>query len=268
MVAKFGVLCLWHVLQLSGVVYGFGAFFATQNHCHHHQQQQQQQQHPRPPPRRKQRHAVSLSSSSSSDAAAGDSSSYMVTGFNTLEELDTLVQLARRAIPDRPDGIVVVVKYSSFQRDDCQATEAEYDRAARTNPASLFLRCWEDDPQAAVLLQQVDVRTWPTIDVFYQGSRVARLEGPPVCSHDLDAVLNRYQVLNSTLDLFSEQATPTTDRNDARSTQTTPPRTTARFLPASEGNTAPSVVAAPGDDPAPQSFEDTFENWLPNIEDE
>ena len=188
----------------------------------------------------------------------------MVTGFNTLEELDTMVQLARRAIPERPDGIVVVVKYSSLQRDDCQATEAEYDRAARTHPASLFLRCWEEDPQAALLLQQVDVRTWPTIDLFYQGNRVARLEGPPVCSHDLDAVLNRYQVLNSTLDLFSEQATPT-DRN-ARSTPT-PPRTTARFLPASEGNPAPSVVAAPGD-PAPQSFEDTFENWLPNIEDE
>jgi len=44
----------------------------------------------------------------------------------------------------------------------------------------------------------------PTTDVFYQGNRVARIEGPDL--GELGRVLDMYQFMNSDLDLFSEEA--------------------------------------------------------------
>ena len=91
----------------------------------------------------------------------GESSgSYMVKELSMIEELENIVQLASQPIPERPDGIVVVVKYSSASRDECCATEAEYERFARNNPATIFMRCMEEYENAHLLLEQVDVRTW------------------------------------------------------------------------------------------------------------
>ena len=91
----------------------------------------------------------------------GESSgSFMVKELSLIEELEQIVQLASLPIPERPDGIVVVVKYSSVNRDECRATEAEYERFARNNPASIFMRCMEEYENAHLLLEQVDVRSW------------------------------------------------------------------------------------------------------------
>ena len=71
----------------------------------------------------------------------GESSgSSMVREFTLYEELEEIVKLASQSIPERPDGIVVVVKYSSANREECRSTEAEYERFARENPATVFLR--------------------------------------------------------------------------------------------------------------------------------
>ena len=91
----------------------------------------------------------------------GESSgSYMVKELSLIEELENIVQLASQPIPERPDGIVVVVKYSSANRQECRATEAEYERFARNNPASIFMRCMEEYEGAHLLLEQVDIRSW------------------------------------------------------------------------------------------------------------
>ncbi|MGK3746867.1 MAG: hypothetical protein ACI90V_013730 [Bacillariaceae sp.] len=91
----------------------------------------------------------------------GESSgSYLVKEFNEIEELENIVKLASQSIPERPDGIVVVAKYSSVTREECRATEAEYERFARANPASLFLRCMEEYENSDLLFGQVDVITW------------------------------------------------------------------------------------------------------------
>jgi len=91
----------------------------------------------------------------------GESSgSYMVKELSMIEELENIVELASQPLPERPDGIVVVVKYSSASRDECRATEAEYERFARNNPASIFMRCMEEYENAHLLLEQVDVRSW------------------------------------------------------------------------------------------------------------
>jgi hypothetical protein len=91
----------------------------------------------------------------------GESSgSYMVKELSMIEELENIVELASQPLPERPDGIVVVVKYSSASRDECRATEAEYERFARNNPASIFMRCMEEYENSHLLLEQVDVRSW------------------------------------------------------------------------------------------------------------
>eukprot|EP00751_Fragilariopsis_kerguelensis_P029465 CAMPEP_0170928414 /NCGR_PEP_ID=MMETSP0735-20130129/14124_1 /TAXON_ID=186038 /ORGANISM="Fragilariopsis kerguelensis, Strain L26-C5" /LENGTH=255 /DNA_ID=CAMNT_0011329199 /DNA_START=83 /DNA_END=850 /DNA_ORIENTATION=+ len=196
------------------------------------------------------------------------SSSYVIKEFNAIEELENIVQLASQPIPERPDGIVVVAKYSSVDREECRATEGEYERFANSNPASLFLRCMEEFDDSHLLLQQVDVRTWPTIDVFYKGNRVARMEGPDL--QELEKVLNMYQFMNTDLDLFSEDANQKRKlqwgdgkaKNMART-----PRTTNRFVPAYDWNSDKSFFDEQGDK-AQQSFEDTFGSWLPNIDDD
>mmetsp|Transcript_13413 Transcript_13413/g.37746 ORF Transcript_13413/g.37746 Transcript_13413/m.37746 type:complete len:226 (-) Transcript_13413:1509-2186(-) len=88
------------------------------------------------------------------------SGSYMVKELSLIEELEQIVQLASQPIPERPDGIVVVVKYSSASRAECRATEAEYERFARGNPATIFMRCMEEFEDAHLLLEQVNVRSW------------------------------------------------------------------------------------------------------------
>lgn len=108
----------------------------------------------------------------------------------------------------------------------------------------------------------------PTIDIFYQGNRVARMEGPDL--QELEKVLNMYQFQNTELDLFSE------DANQKRKLQwgdgkakdmTRTPRTTNRFVPAYDWNTNKGFFDEQGDK-AQQSFEDAFESWIPNIEDD
>lgn len=220
------------------------------------------------PNHRLQRQTLFMVGDAQGDYYGESSGSYMVKELSLIEELENIVQLASQPIPERPDGIVVVVKYSSANRQECRATEAEYERFARNNPASIFMRCMEEYEGAHLLLEQVDIRSWPTTDIFYQGNRVARVEGPDL--GELERILDMYQFMNSDLDLFSE------DANQKRKLQwgdgkakdmTKTPRTTARFLPGYDWNTDKGFFDEQADK-AQQSFEDTFGNWLPNIDDD
>lgn len=85
------------------------------------------------------------------------------------DDLKEIVKLSSQPMPERPDGIVCIVKYTSASRPDCRQTEGEYERMARANPATVFLRCFEEYDNANLLLGQADVQTWPTYDVFYGG---------------------------------------------------------------------------------------------------
>lgn len=201
---------------------------------------------------------------SSSARAQQQSDSFVVREFNTIEDLEKIVQLASRPIPERPDGIVVVAKYSSIFRDECVSTEDDYERSARSNPATIFLRCNEEDENAKLLLQQANVVTYPTTDVFYQKNRVARLEGP-VTVEELDRVLNMYQLMNSKLDLFSDQQSESRWDDSRAKDPTKTPRTTNRFVPAYDWNKDKGFFDDQGDR-AQKSFEEAFENWIPNVD--
>ena len=170
---------------------------------------------------------------SANNAYYGESSSFMIKEFSLYEELQEIVQLASQPLPERPDGIVCVVKYSSLFRDDCRATEAEYERLARNNPATIFLRCMQEYDNADLLLGQAQIQNWPTFDIFYGGNRVARVEGSSLS--ELEQVLNMYQFQNSQLDLFSEEAVETRKWGETKD-MTTTPRTTNRFVPGYDWN--------------------------------
>lgn len=202
-----------------------------------------------------------------------------------MEQLEEIVKLAALPLPERPDGIVAVAKFTSASSADRRAREAEYERLARAHPATIFLRCFAEYDQAALLLGQAQVTVLPTYDFFYRGNRVARVEGSQA-SIEVEELLERYEFQNSQLDLFSEHAvepwgdedlssTPTTSgggdggrrRRGRRGDFTGTPRTTARFLPGYDWNTDRGFFDTIADK-AQQDFESAYENWLPNTEDE
>lgn len=198
----------------------------------------------------------------------GESSgSSMVKEFSMYEELEEIVQLASQSLPERPDGIVCVAKYTSAMKPECKATEAEYERLARTNPATIFLRCYEEYENAHLLFGQAEVQTRPTYDVFYGGNRVARIQGS---STELEDVLQMYQFQNSDLDLFSESVSRKRRLQWGDGTakdMTRTPRTTARFVPGYDWNSKKGFFDEQGEK-AQKSFEDIFENWVPVIDDD
>jgi len=186
--------------------------------------------------------------------------------ISTYEQLAEVVKLASQPLPERPDGIVLVAKFTQASSEDCRTTEAEYERMARQNPATLFLRCFAEYENASILTGQAGVTIYPTFDVFYRGNRVARVEGP---NHvEVEELLERYQFQNSKLDLFSEVSPEPWGEGKARADVSKTPRTTARFVPGYDWNTDKGFFDALGEK-MEEDFMGQFENsWIPNPDDD
>ena len=107
----------------------------------------------------------------------GFGTSQVIREFSLYDQLEDIVKLAGQPLPERPDGILVVAKYTSMD-EDCRSTEASYERLARANPATLFLRSFREMEDAGSLFQRASIEVLPTCDVFYKGARVARVDGP------------------------------------------------------------------------------------------
>lgn len=178
------------------------------------------------------------------------------------------MSLASQSLPERPDGIVTVAKFTSSINQDCIATEGQYEALARNNPATLFLRCFAEYENADLLLGQASVSQLPTYDIFYGGERVARVEGNDAL--EVEDVINRFQLLNSELDLFSEDADNQRrlawGEGKIRGNIEATPKTTARFIPGYDWNTAKGAFDEAADK-AQKIFEESYGNWLPNLED-
>ena len=82
-----------------------------------------------------------------------------------------------------------MAKFTSAENQDCRATEASYERLARENPATIFLRCFKEMENAESLFNRASVGTLPCFDVFYKGNRVARIEGSRY--NELETILNQ-----------------------------------------------------------------------------
>lgn len=206
--------------------------------------------------------------------------------FSLYEQLEDIVELASKPLPERPDGIVTIAKFTSANNKDCRATEASYERLARDNPATVFLRCFQEMDGADNLFQRARVEVLPTFDIFYKGNRVARVDGPRFS--EVETVVNQYQLLNSDLDLFSESANDVVDVNSnsgrpqpspwgqgsGGSSQvdfTKTPRTTASFIPGYDWNKKGGFFDELANDVQKNSefdFEKSYEDdWMPKIDD-
>ena len=103
-----------------------------------------------------------------------------------------------------------------------------------------------------------------SVDIFYSGNRVARVEGS---NHvEVEEILERYQFQNSNLDLFSEESKKPWGDGKSRDPMKTP-RTTNRFVPGYDWNSDKGFFDTAADN-AQSDFEDQYGNWLPNTGDE
>lgn len=183
-----------------------------------------------------------------------------------MEQLKEIVKLTSQPLPERPDGIVMVAKFTSTTLESCRITEADYDRLARDNPATLFLRCYQEYEDAALLQAQAEVITIPTYDIFYGGNRVARVEGGDTFVQ-VQEILQRYQFQNSKLDLFSEASPGRWGQNDSANTDfTKTPRTTARFIPGYDWNSDKGFFDTLGDKMEKDLMGMYESDWIPNPE--
>lgn len=105
------------------------------------------------------------------------SSNSNVNEFASFDQLQEIVKLSSNPLPERPDGVIVVAKYTTTSREDCVATEAGYERMARAHPDTVFLRCFEQYEGAGLLLAEAGVVGLPTTDVWFKGNRVGRVVG-------------------------------------------------------------------------------------------
>ena len=196
-----------------------------------------------------------------------DSSSSLVKEFSLYSQLEELTELASNPLPDRPDGIVTIAKFSSLERKECRETEPEYERLSRLHPDTLFLRCYEEFEDANLLMSQAKVMALPTFDIFYKNKRVGRVEGNEIT--EVEEYIKRYGFINTKLDLFSEEAQ---NREQLKWGDGAPidysrtPRTTARFVPGYDWNTKKGFFDAQADK-AMEDFEGMYENWTPKIDD-
>lgn len=193
--------------------------------------------------------------------------SFILKEFNQQEDLKEIVSLASQSLPERPDGIVTVAKYTSATRQNCVATEDQYERLARSNQATLFLRCYEEYEGASLLISSAQVSSFPTYDVFYAGNRVARIEGDDM--NALESTLDNYQLLNSKLDLFSESADNQRrlDWGDGKikGFDGSTPKTTAMFIPGYDWNTDGGAFDEAANK-AQHDWDDMYGNWVPTVE--
>ena len=93
---------------------------------------------------------------------------------------------------------------------------------------------------------------------------MARVEGSSLS--ELEQVLDMYQLQNSQLDLFSEEAAETRKWGQNKD-MTVTPRTTNRFVPGYDWNKKGGFFDEQGAK-FEKSFEETFGNWVPNIDDD
>lgn len=196
-----------------------------------------------------------------------DSSQSLVREFSLYSQLEELTDLASQPLPQRPDGIVTIAKFSSVTRQECKETEGEYERLSRLHPDTLFLRCMEEYEDANLLMAQANVVTLPTFDIFYKNKRVGRIEGNEY--RELEKYIQRYGFINTQLDLFSEEAANREalkwgdgKKKDWKRT----PRTTARFVPGYDWDSNKGFFDKQADK-AMEDFEGMYENWTPKVDD-
>eukprot|EP00291_Cryptomonas_curvata_P019355 CAMPEP_0172163710 /NCGR_PEP_ID=MMETSP1050-20130122/7423_1 /TAXON_ID=233186 /ORGANISM="Cryptomonas curvata, Strain CCAP979/52" /LENGTH=127 /DNA_ID=CAMNT_0012833931 /DNA_START=231 /DNA_END=611 /DNA_ORIENTATION=- len=124
-----------------------------------------------------------------------------VQGIASQDDLSNIIKLASSPLPNRPDGTVVCVMYSSVDDWGCQSYDGEFDRLSLRHPDCVFLRCYKEYRGADSLLtaRQVSSVSLPAFEVFYGGNTVARVGGPQL--NQVEQYIRQFGFAVSTTDL-------------------------------------------------------------------
>ena len=127
-----------------------------------------------------------------------------VMGVASNEDIMNVVQLAKRAMPNRPDGVVVCVQYSNAEDVSCMAVDAEFDRLSEAHLDCIFMRCYAQYEGADTTMALRDISSIPTFEVFYRGDTVAKIRGAAI--NEVQQRLQQYGFVVSKTDLFGQSS--------------------------------------------------------------
>jgi len=182
-----------------------------------------------------------------------------------------IASLASRPLPNRPDGTLVCVLYSSAEDLSLQAINSDFDRLAEAFPDCIFLRCFKEYEGSMLTFATRQVASLPTFEFFYKGTRVAWTTGPNM--NEVKEKIRQFGFVVSKTDLFSDSASSWTSslkgvkgpedstkfvwdteadnaaksgRQASSSGPSSAPRTTMRFIPGGMGQQAADIVREKG----------------------
>mmetsp|Transcript_10679 Transcript_10679/g.21972 ORF Transcript_10679/g.21972 Transcript_10679/m.21972 type:complete len:244 (+) Transcript_10679:79-810(+) len=203
------------------------------------------------------------SSPDSSNPNITPQSAFTLNEFSTVDELQSILSLSSQPMPNRPDGVVVVVKYTSISLNN---QEGGYISMSRDHPDTLFLRIFKEYDNSDATFAYSSVSSTPTYDIYSSGRKVGRVVGENL--DEVEGWVTRYGYVVSKTDLFSEgvDARETLKWKPGQGDRNTP-RTTAAFIPGYDWDKKGGFF----DETAKEmedNFMDTFENWRPDVDDD
>ncbi|EKX55415.1 hypothetical protein GUITHDRAFT_99193 [Guillardia theta CCMP2712] len=165
-----------------------------------------------------------------------------------------IASLASRPLPNRPDGTIVCVLYSSVEDMSLQAINMDFERLAEVFPDCIFLRCYKEYEGSSITFATRQVVSFPTFEYFYKGTQVARTTGPNL--NEVKEKIRQFGFIVSKTDLFSDSASswskqgikepqdPTKLAWDREADNAA--STTMRFIPGGMGQQAAEIIREKG----------------------
>ena len=146
-------------------------------------------------------HSSFDSSDSSFTSPSSPQTAFTINEFSSASDLLDILTLSSQPLPNRPDGVVVVVKYTSLTLSN---TECDYLNLSRDHPDTIFLRCFKEYEGSQSAFSDALVSSTPTYDIYDSGRRVGRVVGEQL--DEVDGWIRRFGYVVSKTDLFSEDA--------------------------------------------------------------
>jgi hypothetical protein len=146
-------------------------------------------------------HSSFDSSDSSFTSPSSPQTAFTINEFTSASDLLDILTLSSQPLPNRPDGVVVVVKYTSLTLSN---TECDYLNLSRAHPDTIFLRCFKEYSGSQSAFSSAQVSSTPTYDIYDSGRRVGRVIGEQL--DEVDGWIRRFGYVVSKTDLFSEDA--------------------------------------------------------------
>ncbi|GMI44573.1 hypothetical protein TrCOL_g2362 [Triparma columacea] len=209
-------------------------------------------------------HSSFDSSDSSFTSPSSPQTAFTINEFTSASDLHDILTLSSQPLPNRPDGVVVVVKYTSLTLSN---TECDYLNLSRAHPDTIFLRCFKEYSGSQSAFSDALVSSTPTYDIYDSGRRVGRVIGEQL--DEVDGWIRRFGYVVSKTDLFSEDADVKEQLKlkSGKGGGGGTPRTTGRFVPGYDWDKKGGFFDETAEN-MENDFIDTYGDWRPQTEDD